>query len=296
MGLEGTALEQVNPVIPIFVEVAGILHIHRIVIFLLENGHYPGHSLGKVGTSEHTTEIEDEGGGFVVNAQFPVSGYSSHVRLHEQGGVGAHILSVQLLQSPVGKGIVAQVYKVNLVLGVFVLVPVVHYGRGQGLVQVYEPGVILRLPVHGPGAHAEDQAQHALVALGGGDAVHIQVLGVSHSRHMGVVVAAVAVAADPHHQQSHLLVPVQEVSLYAVFVGLLADGAGIDLAHRRLELAVALVQRPLVGAEHAVILSGKGVAEAVFQQGAGADYDGRLAEVLQHGQKLLLYGGHEAAV
>ena len=118
----------------------------------------------------------------------------------------------------------------------------------------------------------------------------------SPPRHMGVVVAAMAVAADPHHQQGHLFVPVQQIPLYAVFIGLLADGAGIYLAHCRLKLAVALVQCTLVGAEDAVILSGKGIAEAILQQGAGTDDDWRLAEVFQHGEELLFYSWHKAAI
>ena len=118
----------------------------------------------------------------------------------------------------------------------------------------------------------------------------------AYPRQMGVVVIAVTVAADPHHQQGHLLVPVQQVPVGAVLDGVRAHGAGVDGAHRVFKIPVALLRRALVGAEDAVVFPGEGVADAVLQQGAGAHDDGGLAEVFQHGAELLLDVVGELAV
>ena len=116
VGLEGTALEQVHPVVPLPVEITSVFHVHRVGVLLLEHGHYPGHGLGEIGASQHAPEVYYKWGGLVVNTQLPVAGDGGHIRLHEQRGVGAHIFPVQLLQLPVGKGIVTQVDKVHTML------------------------------------------------------------------------------------------------------------------------------------------------------------------------------------
>jgi hypothetical protein len=57
--------------------------------------------------------------------------------------------------------------------------------------------------------------------------------------------------------------------------------------HRTLEGLVARLRRPLVDAEEAVVLAGKGAAEGVLQQARGADDDRRLAEIFEHQLELL---------
>ena len=105
----------------------------------------------------------------------------------------------------------------------------------------------------------------------------------SHTGHMGVVVLPVSVARHAHYEQRHLLVALEEVPVGAVHYGVDVFGAGVYLPHGALKDLVALGQRTLIGAEHAVVLAGEGVAEAVLQKRAGADDYGRLAEVFQHG-------------
>ena len=116
-----------------------------------------------------------------------------------------------------------------------------------------------------------------------------------HAREMRVIPVPVHVAADAHDEQRHLLVAVEEVSVGAVAEGLRADGARVDGAHRVLEDPVAFLEAALVRAEHALVFAGKGVADTVLEQRARPDDDGRLAEVFQHGQELLLDHRHELA-
>ena len=273
MGLQRPALQQVHPVVPVPAKAAGILHIHRVVVFFRQQGHESGHHRGKIRVPQQLAEAEQLRHRLAIEPQLPEAGGGGHIRLQKQAGIGLHIRFVQVLQPHGGKAVVFQVDQVHLVLGEFIFIAIGHHGRRQGFVQVDEPGIVIRLPIHGTGAHAEDQAQHSLVLRCWG-AVFVQVPGVPHPRHMGIIIVAMAVAADPHHQQRHLLVPIHQVSLNAVLIGFLTQGAGIHGLYRRLELPVPLLDAALVRAEYAFILTGKGVAEAILQQGAGADNDG----------------------
>lgn len=48
VGLERAALEKVDPVVPAGGEVAGVFHIHGIIIFRGKDGHEPCHHIRKV--------------------------------------------------------------------------------------------------------------------------------------------------------------------------------------------------------------------------------------------------------
>ena len=62
-----------------------------------------------------------------------------------------------------------------------------------------------------------------------------------------------------------------------------------------LEGGQPLLRRPLVGAEHAVVGAGEGVAVVVLEQRTGTDDDRRLPEVLQHLQEVLPEPARKAA-
>ena len=88
----------------------------------------------------------------------------------------------------------------------------------------------------------------------------------SDARHMRIIVIAVDIAAHSHDKQSHLLVAVQEVAVDTVAVSILADGAGIDRAHRVLEHLIAFFQTALTRAEDALVFSREGIADPILQQ------------------------------
>ena len=241
MGLQGAALEQIDPVLPGAVKAAGVFHIHRVVVDFFQRGHDQSKIVGKFGAAQQAVEVDDIRHLHAGEPQLPVMGRGSHVRLHEKHGVRVHLPFVQALQIHRAEAVFLQVDQVHLVLGVFVLVAVLHQGRSQGVVQLDKAGVVVRLPVHGSGAHAEDQAQHTLVVERGVGARHIQVLGVAHAGDVGIVIGPPPVAADAHDQQGHLLVPVKEVALGPVLEGVGADGAGVNGAHRVFKHPVPLL-------------------------------------------------------
>ena len=181
-------------------------------------------------------------------------------------------------------------------LAVAVFVAVFHHRRGQRGVKIHKAGIVVRLPVDRPGSQSEDQAQHAAVVLIGFRAVDIQVFGVPHPRQMRIVIITVHISAHPHDKQGHLLVPVQQAAVRAVAERVRAHRAGIHRPHRVLEHLVALFQAALAGAEDALVFSGEGISDSVLEQGTGTHDDGRLAEVFQHGEELLLDGRHEGSV
>ena len=103
---------------------------------------------------------------------------------------------------------------------------------------------------------------------------------------MRVEVAPARRARHAHDQQRHLLVLVEQAAALAVAQRLLGQGAGIDLAHGIEQVGEPLLARPLIDAEHAVVLAGEGVAIAVFQPRTGTHDEGPLAEVIEHGLEL----------
>ena len=179
-----------------------------------------------------------------------------------------------------------QVDDIHPPLGVLAHLVVVALRPALGGVEGHHPGVVVVGAVHRPGAQAEDQAHHA----GGGVDELVPGVGILRQTHpgdLGEEVTAIAPAGDALHQQGHLLVPVEEATLLAIAQGLLAQGAGVDGLDGGQEVIEALLVGALVGAEDALVLAGEGIAVAVLQQGAGADDDGRLAEVVQHLDELL---------
>ena len=113
---------------------------------------------------------------------------------------------------------------------------------------------------------------------------------------MWIVIVAMHVTADTHDQQCHLLIAVKELALCAVFDRIRVDGACIDLLDGALKDIIAFLQAALIRAENTLIFAGKGIAEAILQDGAGAHNDRRLAEIFEHGQKLFLDAWHEGPV
>ncbi len=102
----------------------------------------------------------------------------------------------------------------------------------------------------------------------------------------------------PRHaldQDRHLLVPVDQPPVRAVQKRLGAHRAGVHGADRRKERFEALLRRPLVRAEDAVVLPREGVAEAVLEEGTRPDDDRRLAEIFEHRDELLLKEAREGA-
>ncbi|OPZ59164.1 MAG: hypothetical protein BWY87_01139 [Deltaproteobacteria bacterium ADurb.Bin510] len=94
-------------------------------------------------------------------------------------------------------------------------------------------------------------------------------------------------ARDALDQEGHVLLALVQAALQAIGQGVLAHGAGKDLAHGLAELLVALLGRALVDQKEAVVLAGKGVAEGVLEQAARAHDDRRLAEIVDHQHELL---------
>ena len=78
----------------------------------------------------------------------------------------------------------------------------------------------------------------------------------------------VNITAHAHHEQRHLLVLVEKIPVGAVFYRLGVHRAGVHRAHRLLKDLVPLFKRPLIGAEYALILADKAVAEAVLKKRA----------------------------
>ena len=86
---------------------------------------------------------------------------------------------------------------------------------------------------------------------------------------MWIVIVAMHVTADTHDQQRHLLIAVKELALCAVFDRIRVDGACIDLLDGALKDIIAFLQAALIRAENTLIFAGKGIAEAILQDGAG---------------------------
>ena len=253
------------------------------------------HRCGKVRLPQELFEAQDVRR-LVADAKLPEAVDRGEIRFGEEGHVGLQLAPVDGLRRNGDKFVLLQINCVHMVLREAVLVAVLAHERGARIIQTDEPGVIVRLAVHGAGAHAEHQTQHALVFRAGVVPADVEVFRMADARDVRVVILAVAVAGDAHDEQRHLLVAVEQVAVGAVLDGVDVHGAGVHGAHGLLEHGVALLQGTLVCTEHAVVFAGERVAEAVLQQGAGAHDDRRLAEVFEHGEKLLLDARRERAV
>ena len=153
-------------------------------------------------------------------------------------------------------------------------------------VQGDDAGVVVVRAVHRPRAQPKHQPDHAGGRI---DALvpDIRIDRQADAGHLRVEQVAVQVARDALDQQRHLFVAVQQPALGPVAERLFAHRAGVDRLDGRDEILQPLLVRALVGAEHALVLAGEGVAVVVLQQAAGADDDRRLAEVVQHLGELL---------
>jgi hypothetical protein len=80
-----------------------------------------------------------------------------------------------------------------------------------------------------------------------------------------IEVASARGARQAHDQNGHLLALAEQAASLAVAQRLFAHGAGMDPAHGVEQLRQALAPRAAIGAEHAVVLAGEGVAVAVFE-------------------------------
>jgi len=148
-------------------------------------------------------------------------------------------------------------------------------------VERHHAGVVVVHAVHGAGAEAVDQPEHAGLRIDFG-APDEGIVGKADAGEVRIEGAALQFARHAHDQQGHLFVALQQAMAFAVGQRLAAHAAGVDGADRVEERPQAFLERALVRAEHAVVLAGEGIAVGVLQQGAGAHDHGILPEIIQH--------------
>ena len=273
VGLYGAALQQIDPIVSLRREVARILDIYRIVVFFRDDRHDALHNLGKIRAPQELLEIDDIRDTFVVQSHLPEAGGHRRVRLHKQGRIRMHGILAELFQRQGKKGIVRKTDHIDLVLAVAVFVAVFHHLRSCRRVQVDETGIVVRFSVHRTRSHSKNHSQHAAVFFTRFRPADIQVFGMADTAQVRVVILAVNITADAHDQKSHLFVPVQKLPVRPIADRLGAHRACVNPAHSVLKHLIPLLQRPLVGAENAFIFSRKSIADAILQQGTGADND-----------------------
>ena len=266
--LKRPALQEVHAVVALFVKIAGVLYIDRIVVLFLEYTHRLGHDGRKIRFPEQLAEVEYIRRVCGAQPHFAQPCCRGIVKLHKQRRIGLYIALFDAVNVYRLKLVALEVYHVHFVLRVFILVAVGHHRRRGGRVHVQKPCIVVGLAVDRTRTHAENEAQHALVFRRGVLLVQIQVLRVADTGDVRIVIVAVNVAAHAHDQKRHLLIAVEKVSFGAVFYSVRVDGAGVDLLYRALEYLIALLEAALIGAENALVLSGEGVAEAVLKDRA----------------------------
>ena len=187
-----------------------------------------------------------------------------------------------------------QIQHIQLMLRKTVLLRHVFRHGDGGTVQVHQPGIIVLGPVHRLRSKPHYKAQHARVRIDVPPPL-VGAVAVAHAGGAGHVELSVIGAGDPLHQNGHLLILLLQPSLSAVFQSRRVHGAGIDLTHRVFKGRKPFLRGSPVGAEHRFIFAREGVPEAVLEKAGGTDDDGRLAEILQHGDELLPDVGGECA-
>ena len=181
----------------------------------------------------------------------------------------------------------ASAYNLRLALGE----PVLLRNRSEvgclRLIEADEAGIGTFCPVHGGGAQAHDQTEHARRGI---DIVQelVRAVGITDAGGAGHEVRSVGGTGNAHDKQRHLLVPAVQAAALAVVEGGESGRAGVDGTDSIFKFFEPFLRRTAVGAEHRLVLSGKGIVETVLQDTAGANDIGILAVVLQDMHELLL--------
>jgi len=154
-----------------------------------------------------------------------------------------------------------------------------------GCVECNQAGVVVVGTVYRAGAETGHEADHAGLHV---DA-RVPAIGIYRQANAGgmwMEIGASRCPGHPHDQHRHLFVFGQQAAPFAVAQCLLAHGAGIDPTHGIQQALQALFPRPSVGAKHAVVLTGKGIAIAVLQSRTGAHDERPFAEIFEHSFEL----------
>ena len=157
-------------------------------------------------------------------------------------------------------------------------------GRGRA-VQIGQAWIVLGGSVHGFGTESHDNSEHA------GRGIHIRhpfvgAVTVADAGGAGHEIIAEAGTGNSLYQDCHLLVPVGQPPLVAIFQGGVIHGAGVNLPHCLFKLFQPFLGISLVDAENRFIFSGEGVAKSILQKTGRADDDRTLTVIFQHIQKL----------
>ena len=290
-GLQGAALQQVDAWFAVLIDVDGVLDVDRIVVGLGELGEDIAHQRGEVGVVNQAAEVEHLRGLPDRTIVFPQPAQRLGVGGHEQLPVRPDVEFADLGERLGDLFVLVQAHHVDVALGVAGGIGGVDLaGR---IVEGDEFGVVGDRAIHGAGAQAQHQPQHAGVRVDVG-VPDIQVGRIPDPGRVREEQSLVVVSADPLHQDRHLLVGAVEPPVAAVFEGLTAHRRGVDGAHGVLQRVQPLFGRALIGTEDRFVLAGEGIAEVVFQQRAGAGDDGGLPEVLEHRQELFAHHRWEA--
>ena len=150
-------------------------------------------------------------------------------------------------------------------LGIFFQVAGARRRQPQRIVKANDPGIVTGRAVDCPRTQAKDEAQHTGRHV---DAFipDVEIGRIANASYVGEKGLAVLVAGHALDQDGHLLILVDQTAVHPVVERIVIHHAGIDITDRLLKRLIALFRCALVGTEHALVFTSKGIAEIILEQ------------------------------
>ena len=256
-------MHQIDPRLAAIVDVHRVLDVDRVVIGGAERLEHVAHQGRELGAGDQAVEVEHLGHLVDPAVVFPQPTQRVAIGGHEEVPIGLDVEVAQLRERLGLLRVGRQFEHIDVALAVPGGITGVHLACR--FVEGHQLRVVSDRPLDGPGAQAEDEAQHAGVRIDVG-VPDVEVVRVADTGGVREEEAAVVVTADALHQDGHLLVGAVQAALATVLQSVGAHHRRVHGPHCVLESVQALLRGALVGAEDRLVLAGERVAEVVLQQ------------------------------